>query len=48
MIKIGTMKKLKYLILVVSVLNAQACIGQDKQTSHTKHLLLNDQLIEQV
>ena len=42
------MKKLKYLILIVSVLNVQACIGQKKQTSRTKYLLLNNQVIEKV
>lgn len=24
------------------------CVGQNKQTTHTKYLLLNDQVIEQV
>ena len=42
------MKKTKYLILIVYVFTTYACIGQNKQTTRTKYLLLNNQVIEKV
>src|SRR5690606_38822609 len=42
------LKKLKWLILIVNVLIGNVCIGQNKQSTRTKYLLLNDQVTEQV